>query len=181
MLDFTVPGDPALADEENKKTTIPDADFGVYMYNRPASEDDKLFFFGLAAQQLVRPTVKFDELGTVESGLSRIVHLHGGYELVKRHIFTLEASALAMARLATELETEFHINTKATVYRSSRRHDDEYVSLMFSYRTQNSIVGGVSFEINEAFLGYSYTHHLSDIMPYNNATHQVMIGYNILR
>jgi len=170
-------GDPVLGGE-NFRRTIFDADFGVYLYSTHAERDND-FYLGLSGNQLMRPSVTFDETSYGDDRMARVVAINAGYELFDRAYFKIEPGFLYGARLATDgLENVIHLNLRASLMHTLRTFEQEEIQLLFSYRVDEGLVSGVNFLLESIYVGYCYEYSFSDIMTYNNGSHQVVLGYN---
>ena len=115
--------DDELLYQNSESTFVPDADFGIYLYN------DK-YFIGISATQLVGLPIEITQTVTKEGEMIRHYYLHGGYKFNLGKDFQLEPSV--MARLTEVSPFSIDINLRA-IYQKN-------YWLGFSYRSSNTLV-----------------------------------------
>lgn len=167
--------DPAMIDE-GEKHFIPDADFGIYYYN-----PEGRFWAGFSAKQLVRSIVKFDDQGIANNSLAREFNIIAGYKAIQGDNFVLEPSLNINARLSSPFETRFDVNLRGYLTSLLKRYQEERIIFDFSFRTKTAVIGGITFEMGNVYLGYYYEYPLSKIYQYSGGSHQILLGFNIER
>jgi type IX secretion system PorP/SprF family membrane protein len=159
--------DPAFA-TDTKPTFLPNAGAGVYW------SSDR-FYCGLSVPSLMQNYYNKD-LGRKTSKQIRAYYLAGGYVFNVSDELTIQPQVLA--RYAKNglysLPFSTDINISATAYQR----------LMFglTYRTGGGIIGIAHVQVSRRLnIGYAYDHTVSALGGYGGATHEVMLGYDIVR
>jgi type IX secretion system PorP/SprF family membrane protein len=153
--------DPAIS-KAVESTFVPDADFGVYLYNNN-------YFVGLAATQLIEFKIKLGDNINNENKMVRHYFLTGGYKFQLSEQFELEPSVLVKGTERTPFQVDF--NAKA-YYKKS-------YWLGVSYRSSNDIVAMIGFKVSKFYMGYSFDYTTTNIKNYSSGSHEIMIGFNI--
>lgn len=165
---YAIPGnDPAFSNEV-RNAILPNAGAGVYW------SSDK-FYCGLSVPSLMQNYYNEDQ-GRTTSKQIRAYYLAGGYVFNVSDELTIQPQVLA--RYAKNglysLPFSTDINISATAYQR----------LMFglTYRTGGGIIGIVHVQASRRLnIGYAYDHTVSALGGYGGATHEVMLGYDIVR
>lgn len=153
--------DPAIS-KAVESTFVPDADFGLYLYNND-------YFVGLAATQLIEFKIKLGDNINNENKMVRHYFFTGGYKFQLSDQFELEPSLLVKGTERTPFQIDF--NTKA-YYKKS-------YWLGFSYRSSNDIIAMLGFKVGKFYMGYAFDYTTSNIKNYSSGSHEIMIGFNI--
>lgn len=148
-----------------EKAFMPDADFGLWLY------DDKYdqFYAGLAITQLFQFPVKLEGVEAENDNLKRHYYITGGYRFPINSNFEVNPSLVIRASKADNFDVD--INCKFVIMK--------YLSLSLSARTNRNIFGILGIEYERYSFGYVYNYTISNVMKYNSGTHQIVIGYNI--
>lgn len=171
--DFGSPNDKVLEEGYMQDKMIPDADFGVYYYTPTLR-------LGLIAAQLMRSSVTFDEMGTIDDRNARKFYLTANYVVFDRGYAGFEPSAALVVKQGSEMEIGGHVTAKVFFRRDLKKfYEEEKVSLLVSYRLNEAFIAQVSLEINKFYVGYAYEYTTSSIMDYTHGSHQLSIGLNI--
>jgi type IX secretion system PorP/SprF family membrane protein len=145
---------------------VPDADFGVYLY-------DNKFFVGLAATQLIQLDIDLEDADTASlEGKNQVIRhyfLTGGYKFALGENFELEPSLLLKGTEKTPFQIDF--NTKA-YYKKS-------YWLGVSYRSSKDLVAMIGVKINKFYIGYAFDYTFSNIKDYTSGSHEILIGFNV--
>lgn len=142
---------------------VPDADFGVYLYN-------KKYFVGIAATQLIQFNINLGDSSIDKNQIIRHYYGTAGYKFTLSEDFDLEPSFLFKTTAAAPVNVD--INVKA-YYKKN-------YWLGFSYRSDKDIVAMLGVKINKFYLGYAFDYTTSNIKDYSNGSHEILIGFNIL-
>ena len=171
--DFGSPNDKVLEEGYIQDKMIPDVDFGVYYYTPKIR-------LGLIAAQLMRSSVTFDDVGTVDNRTARRVYLTGSYTVFDRGYAGFEPSAALVVKQGSELDIGGHITAKVFFRRTLKNfYEEEKISLLISYRLNEAFLAQVSLNINKFYIGYAYEYTTSSIMDYTHGSHQLSLGINI--
>lgn len=159
--------DPAFS-AEAKGAFLPNAGAGVYW------SSDK-FYCGLSVPSLMQNYYNKDQ-GRTTSKQIRAYYLAGGYVFNVSDELTIQPQVLARFAMngLYSLPLSTDINISATAYQR----------LMFglTYRTGGGIIGIVHVQASRRLnIGYAYDHTVSALGGYGGATHEVMLGYDIVR
>ena len=153
--------DDDLLYQSSESTFVPDADFGVYLYQEK-------YFVGISATQLIGLPVEITQTATKEGEMVRHYYLHGGYKFDLGKKFQLEPSVMARTTEVTPFSID--INLRGIYQRN--------YWLGFSYRSSNTVIAMLGVKYKHFVLGYAYDYSLSEINNYSSGTHEIIIGYN---
>jgi len=153
--------DPAIS-KAVESTFVPDADFGLYLYNNN-------YFVGLAATQLIEFKIKLGDNINNENKMVRHYFMTGGYKFHLSEAIDLEPSILVKGTERTPFQLDF--NTKA-YYKKN-------YWLGFSYRTSNDIIAMLGVKVSKFYIGYAFDYTTTNIKNYSSGSHEIMIGFNI--
>lgn len=158
--------DPIDSDDEilynnTESTFVPDADFGVYLYNEK-------YFVGLSATQLIGLPVEVTQTDTKENDMVRHYYLQGGYKFDLGDQFQLEPSVILRATEVSPLSADINLRG---IYKRN-------YWLGFSYRSSNTLVAMIGVKYAHFVFGYAYDYTLSNINHYSSGSHEIILGYN---
>lgn len=153
--------DPSISNAV-ESTFVPDADFGLYLYNNK-------YFVGASATQLIEFKIKLGDNVNNENKMVRHYFFTGGYKFAMGKDFELEPSVLVKGTERTPFQ--FDINAKA-YYKKN-------YWLGVSYRSSNDIIAMIGLKVNKLYFGYAFDYTTSNIKNYTSGSHEIMIGYNI--
>ncbi len=152
--------DPTIS-ESIQSTFIPDANFGVYLYNEK-------YFAGIAAHHLIQYKIKLGDNTTSSSRMIRHYFATAGYKFDVGGDFQVEPSFLFKGTEVTPMQMD--INLKA-YYKKN-------YWLGVSYRTDKSIIALLGVKYDKYFLGYAFDYTMSNIKNYESGSHEIMFGVN---
>lgn len=140
---------------------VPDANFGVYLYN-----DD--YFIGASAAHLFESSVKLGDNNINDDIMKRHFYATAGYTFHLQDLVDLEPSVIVRKTMASDL----YYDLSAKLYIN-------HFWMAVSYRTNDQIVGMVGVNYNQYYIGYSYDHYADNIIAdSSNGTHEITIGIN---
>jgi len=146
----------------NTETTfVPDADFGVYLYN------DK-YSVGMSATQLIGLPVEITKNQTKQNDMLRHYYLQGAYKFRITREFQLEPSVMFRATEVAPVSVDFNVRG---IY-------NQYYWLGLSYRSSNTMAAMIGIKYNHIVLGYAYDFSFSKMINYQSGTHEIILGYN---
>lgn len=150
--------DPVLLGS-NKQFWVPDASFGVYITN------NKLYG-GVTITDLLGSSLKLgsdpikDNFSTMRNYL-----LLGGIRFAVNENVKLEPSFLLRT---TSLNTQLDINSKI-YYKQS-------YWMGFSYRTDNTLVSMIGFNVDYLHFAYAYDASFGSVQNYTSGSHELILG-----
>ncbi len=136
----------------------------------------KWFYFGVAGQHLLQPTVKMsveetesNETQEYESELRRMVYFTGGSNIaLKNTLFELQPSFL--------VKTDFSMFSAELTARATY---NKFLTFGVGYRWKDAISAMIGAEYKNIFLGYSYDYPMSKIAAGSSGSHEIVIGYRL--
>jgi type IX secretion system PorP/SprF family membrane protein len=141
---------------------LPDATFGVYMYNTQ-------YFVGVSATQLFQFKVNLGEDNTDQNKMIRHYYATAGYKFNAGDDMEIEPSLMVKGTEVSPFQLD--INLKA-YYRKN-------YWLGVSYRTQDAIIAMIGVKVDKYYIGYAFDYTMSNIMDYSNGSHEILIGFNL--
>ena len=141
---------------------VPDADFGVYLYN-------KKYFVGIAATQLIQFNIDLGDSAFDKNQIIRHYYGTGGYKFYLSNDFDLEPSLLLKTTASSPINVD--INLKA-YYKKN-------YWLGISYRSDKDIVAMIGLKVSKFYIGYAFDYSMSNIKNYSSGSHEILIGFNI--
>lgn len=161
-VDLIDGGDPAFM--QNVNALMPSFGAGIY-YNTPR------FYAGLSVPNLVKSYLRKDQyLYSTEVIARRYMHLFlmAGYVFDLDETFKLKPSVLVKAVRGAPVVADVNLNLWIK----------DIVGIGASYRTSEAVAGLLELQLTNQFrLGYAYDHSLSDLVKYNQGTHEVMLRF----
>lgn len=165
---YTIPGNDPAFSSAARSALLPNAGTGVYW------SSDK-FYCGLSVPNMMQNY--FDKnLGRKTSKQIRAYYLSGGYVYSLSRDFTIQPQLLARYAMNGLYSLPFNadINVSATAY--------QRLLLGLTYRTSGGIVGIIHVQASRRVnIGYAYDHMVSALNGYSGGTHEVVLGYDIVR
>ena len=141
---------------------IPDANFGVYLYNND-------YYVGLSIAHLFESSVKMGDTKSNSDIMLRHYYLTAGYTFNINNQVALEPSAIV--RRTVDSDNYIDITTKLYV---------RSFWLAVSYRSNKQIVGMLGVNFAKYYFGYSYDYYLNNLVANNsNGTHEITLGLNL--
>jgi type IX secretion system PorP/SprF family membrane protein len=141
---------------------VPDADFGVYLYN-------KKYFVGISATQLIQFNINLGDSTFDKNQIIRHYYATAGYKFTLSDDFDLEPSLLFKTTASSPINID--INVKAYYIKN--------YWLGFSYRSDKDIVAMIGVKVKKFYIGYAFDYTMSNIKNYTSGSHEIMIGFNI--
>jgi len=149
----------------NKESVmVPDAAFGVYYRY-------KKFYSGVSVYHLLQSKLKYAGYErTPFARLSNHYFLTGGYSIEANENINLEPSLLLKYVAKAPIQADININA---TYK-------EMLTIGTSFRTGDAIAIIVQYSFKDRIkLGYAFDYTVSELAPYNNGSHEIMLNYNI--
>jgi type IX secretion system PorP/SprF family membrane protein len=141
---------------------VPDADFGVYLYN-------KKYFVGLAATQLIQFNIDLGDSTLDKNQIIRHYYGTAGYKFAAGESIDIEPSLLFKMTASSPINVD--INLKAYFKKN--------YWIGVSYRTDKDIIAMIGLKVSKFYIGYAFDYTMSNIKNYSNGSHEIMIGFNI--
>jgi len=155
----------ATIDYSSNNLIVPDAAFGIYLY-------DRNYYAGISTFQLFNRRVDLKNEANLDQKQVRHYYLIGGYDFKINKDYSVEPSLLAKFIEAGQYQVD--INVKGA-YRIS---NSQKLWLGASYRTSDAIAIMVGLSQEKIGIGYAYDITLSDINTHSNGSHELVITYN---
>jgi len=156
-----IPVNDPLYTGTDEVSYVPDANFGVFLYN-----DD--YFVGLSAAHLFQSAVKMGDNNINDDIMMRHFYATAGYTFHIRDLVDLEPSVIVRKTINSDLY--YDISTKLFI---------NHFWMAVSYRTNDQIVGMVGVNYNQYYIGYSYDHYTDNLIAdSSNGTHEITLGIN---
>lgn len=152
--------DPAFY--QNVSGLLPTAGAGLYYMT------DK-FYAGLSVPSLLQTKLIDQQQTSVSSKISNL-HFFAtmGYVLTLSDDIKLKPSVLVKSVSGAPIQLDFNSNIWL----------QDKISFGLSYRTGDAVVGMVEWQLNDQLrFGYDYDHTISNLNPYNQGTHEIMLRY----
>ena len=141
---------------------IPDANFGVYLYNND-------YFVGFSIAHLFESSVKMGDAGFKNDIMLRHYYFNLGYTFNINNQVSLEPSVI----VRRTIDSQNYIDVTAKLYVRS-------FWLAISYRNNDQFVGMLGVNFAKYYLGYSYDYYSDNIIAkQSNGTHEVTFGINL--
>lgn len=152
--------DDPILNGEKKQFWIPDASFGAFITNNQ-------LYGGITITDIVGSNLKLgkDPIKDNFSSLRNYILL-GGYKMNLNENFKIEPSFLLRA---TSLSRQLDLNAK--VY-----YIDSYW-LGVSYRSNNTLVTMIGFNVDFLQFGYAYDANFGNIKTYSGGSHEIILGF----
>jgi type IX secretion system PorP/SprF family membrane protein len=144
-----------------EKMIVPDASFGVYLYN-------KNYYAGISIPQLFEKNIDLKSDNILQQKQVRHYYLHGGYIFKAGNDFKIEPSLLLKFIEAGLFQAD--INARA-IYRNM-------LSFGLSYRTSDAIVFHLGYLKPEFQVGYSFDLTITPLLTRNYGSHEIVLIYN---
>lgn len=153
--------DDAILTGEIQKNIVPDANFGMYLYN-------KKYFVGISGNQLLEYNL---DIGNESNKMVRHYYMMAGYKFRIVDDFDLEPSVLAKTTERTPVQ--FDINLKA-YYKNN-------YWIGWSYRHNEGVITMVGLNYERFVFGYSFDYSLHRLMDYSYGSHEIIVGYDLTK
>ncbi|WP_346321080.1 type IX secretion system membrane protein PorP/SprF [Chitinophaga sp. YIM B06452] len=161
-VELTDGGDPAFM--QNINAIMPSFGAGIF-YNTPK------FYAGFSVPNLVKSYLRKDQyLYSTEVVAKKYMHLFlvAGYVFDLNENLKLKPSFLVKAVRGAPVVVDVNANFWIK----------EIVGIGASYRTGDAIAGLLELQLSNQFrLGYAYDHSISNLVKYNQGTHEIMLRY----
>ncbi len=161
-VDLIEGGDPAFA--QNINAILPAFGSGIY-YNTDR------FYAGFSIPNLVQSKLRKDQL-YYETDVLAKKYMHfffvAGYVFDLGESFKLKPSTLVKAVKGAPVQVDINANLWIK----------DLVSFGASYRTGDAVAGMFEVQVtNQLRIGYAYDHSITNLVKYNQGTHEVMLRY----
>ena len=155
-------GDPILQ-VSSENTFVPDADFGIYLYN-------KKYSVGISANQLIEMPLKVGgvDYNDNDNAMVRHYYLLGSYLIEISDDLDLEPSTLVKLTEVSPIQADLNLRF---IYRSK-------YWVGGSYRTSKSFIGMIGVNYNNFIFGYSYDYDFNEIQGLQSGSHEFILGCN---
>jgi type IX secretion system PorP/SprF family membrane protein len=180
------PDDAAVIQAGEGGMFVPDASFGLFLYN-------PRFYIGISTNHLFEFDLKLGELERATIGhLSRHYYLNMGYNITFKHAnqFEIEPSVLAKYVIGSPLSLDgtlkFYYKDAfwwGGTYRSDVNYDpkNEYW-VDGKYQTQDAIVAMAGFRVTpKIYVGYAYEMTTTALASYSDGSHEIMVGMDMFK
>ncbi len=161
-VDLIDGGDPAFM--QNINAIMPSFGAGIF-YNTPK------FYAGFSIPNLVKSYLRKDQyLYSTEVVAQKYLHLFlmAGYVFDLNESLKLKPSFLVKAVKGAPVTADINVNLWIK----------EIVGIGASYRTGDAVAGLLELQLSNQFrLGYAYDHSISNLVKYNQGTHEVMLRF----
>lgn len=158
---FMDPGDPLLETNIDNKVN-PTIGAGVYMYSEK-------WYIGLSVPDFITSSYYDKEINSV-------AHKEIQYYLMGGYVFDLSDDLKLKPAALIRYLHGFPILVDV----SSNFLIKERLTLGVSYRYNDALSALAGFQISDAFfVGYSYDYSTSQLNPYNNGTHEIILRYTM--
>lgn len=160
-LEIQDPGDPFFS--ENINNVYPNIGAGLFLYG-----DN--YYIGLSVPNMLN-SVHLDENGMKYGSEVQHFFATAGYVFQISDNFKLKPST--MVKSAFDAPISFDVNLNALFF--------DRFELGGSYRYEDSFSGIVGFQVTDFVrIGYAYDHITSDINAYTDASHEIILTFDIL-
>jgi len=156
-----IPVNDPLYTGTDEVSYVPDANFGVYLYN-----DN--YFAGLSAVHLFESSVRLGDNISNDGVMLRHFYATAGYTFHLRDLVDLEPSVIV--RKTMDSDMYYDVTMKLYI---------NHFWMAASYRTNDQIVGMIGVNYNQYYIGYSYDHYTDNLIAdSSNGTHEITLGIN---
>jgi type IX secretion system PorP/SprF family membrane protein len=157
-----VPADDPLYTGTDEVSYVPDANFGVYLYN-----DD--YFVGISMAHLFQSSVRLGDDNFQDDLMKRHLYAMAGYTF---HVSeTVDFEPAVIVRKTFDSDLYYDISSKLFI---------QNFWLAASYRTNNQIVGMIGLNYDRYYFGYSYDYYSDNLVASSsNGTHEITLGINL--
>ncbi len=145
-----------------EKMIVPDASFGMYLYNEK-------YYAGISVPQLFQKNIDLKSDKILQQKQVRHYYLHGGYRFEAGSDFKIEPSLLLKFVEAGIFQAD--INAQAT-YR-------DFLSFGLSFRTSDAIVINLGYKSPAFQAGYSFDLTITPLHNHSYGSHEIVLIYFI--
>lgn len=157
-----IPEDDPLYTGSRENSFIPDANFGLYIYN-----DD--FFIGFSVAHIFESSVRLGDDFTDGDLMKRHLYAIAGYTFHLSEFMSLEPALIL--RRTIDSDNYFDVSSKLYV---------QNIWIALSYRSNNQLIGMVGVSYEQFYFGYSYDYYSDNLIADNsNGTHEITLGLNL--
>jgi type IX secretion system PorP/SprF family membrane protein len=143
-----------------EKMIVPDASFGMYLYNEK-------YYAGISIPQLFQKNIDLKSDKILQQKQVRHYYLHGGYRFEAGSDFKLEPSLLL--KFVEQGIFQADINAQAT-YR-------DFLSFGVSFRTSDAIVINLGYKSPVFQAGYSFDLTITPLHNHSYGSHEIVLIY----
>ncbi|MFT5748787.1 MAG: type IX secretion system PorP/SprF family membrane protein [Ancylomarina sp.] len=159
--DYIPVGDP-LYTGGDIVSYIPDANFGIYLYNSD-------YFVGFSIAHLFESSVKMGDAGFNNDIMLRHYYFNAGYTFNINNQVSLEPSVI----VRRTIDSQNYIDVTAKLYIRN-------FWLALSYRNNDQLVGMLGVNFAKYYFGYSYDYYSNNLLAnQSNGTHEITFGVNL--
>lgn len=157
-------GDPSLQVATN--AYLPTAGIGAIL-------SAEKWYIGLSSPALLKTQISIKGQSAIRrAGADGHFFLTGGYIIPVSAEVTLKPSVLFKSVSGAPIQTDLNMNVWF----------NNLVAVGLSYRTKDAVVGLAEIQLNPQLrMGYSYDYNVSDLVTYNNGSHEVMLRFEFGR
>jgi type IX secretion system PorP/SprF family membrane protein len=158
-----VPNDPTF--NQNVSGILPAAGAGVYYTT------DR-FYAGLSIPSLLETKLNARKQADVQSGNLKNLHFFYTMGMVMDLSDQVKLKPSMLVKKVNGAPVQFDLNANVWLM--------DKLAFGASYRTKDAVVGLVEWQINDQLrFGYSYDHTISNLKPFTQATHEMMLRFEI--
>ena len=169
---FAINGDDLTIKDQNDKSYFegssdrkykPDANFGIYIYNRD-------FYLGASVIQLLNSKVNLFESQNLDAFVPLTQHYYfiGGYTFALDKKYVLEPSFLVEGVAGSPVMADLNLKLE---YKNA-------LNLGLGYRYGDALVFLAGYRYDRYFIAYSYDLLLSPLVKSNSGSHEICIAFN---
>ena len=155
--------DPSILDVKESEIGF-DANFGMMVYGNN-------YFFGLSIPQLLQTSYNFDGFQADNNERVRHYNFMGSYLYYFGSEFAIQPSALVKFTATSPVQFDFHIKG---IYQ-------DFLWASVGYRLRDAVTMGLGTEYNNFLFSYSYDITVTEASTFSPHTHELTVGYYILR
>ncbi|MDD3878347.1 MAG: type IX secretion system membrane protein PorP/SprF [Bacteroidales bacterium] len=160
-LNIINPNDPAITGT-SETVWVPDANFGLYLNNSH-------FYAGLSSTQLIQKQFNMNEYNL--GSMVRHYYFTVGYKWALGENYLLTPSVLLKSTDFTPVQLDIN----------ARIDYKNYIWLAFSYRHKDASVAMIGLKKERFQFGYAFDYTLSGLASYSHGSHEIMIGYELIK
>lgn len=147
----------------DRSSLVPDFSYGFYYQKRQ-------FYLGVSHYHLLGANFNYKSSVRSSSQLYKHFYIIAGNVFSINKKLTIEPSVLLKYQAASSIQFDFN----TTFYYN------DLIGVGVQYRSSDAIVGLVRINVTENFkIAYSYDFTVSQLSPYSNGAHEIVISYGI--
>ncbi len=157
-------GDPSLQVATN--AYLPTAGLGAIL-------SSEKWYIGLSAPALLKTQMSLKGQSVIRrAGADGHFFLTGGYVIPVNASVTIKPSVMFKSVSGAPIQTDLNMNVWF----------NNIISVGASYRSKDAVVGLAEIQLSPQLrMGYSYDHNISNLVTYNNGSHELMLRFEFGR